>query len=146
MTFILQHDSKPKPQPQQQVSQFGSLIFDEEFNTFNLSRWKHVISAFGGAHKNSGNWEFEYYTNNRSNSYVKNGTLYLKPTLTNNTFTAPNYLFSGELNLWGTNPADICTTNYDYGCYRSGTSSNPINPVQSARIQTTESFSFTYGR
>jgi len=28
-----------------------------------------------------GNWEFEYYTNNRTNSFVTDGTLYIQPTL-----------------------------------------------------------------
>lgn len=31
------------------------LIFDEEFNTFNLSIWKHELTLSG-----EGNWEFEY--------------------------------------------------------------------------------------
>ena len=46
---------------------FGDIIFEDNFDSFNFSRWKHVISAFGG-----GNWEFEYYTNNRTNSYGNN--------------------------------------------------------------------------
>ena len=53
-----------------------SLVLDDEFNTFNLSLWKHELTLSGG-----GNWEFELYTNNRSNSYVKNGVLYIRPTL-----------------------------------------------------------------
>jgi len=28
-----------------------------------------------------GNWEFEMYTNNRTNSYTKDGILHLQPTL-----------------------------------------------------------------
>lgn len=38
------------------------LIWSDEFNTLNLSKWKHEITMGGG-----GNWEFEYYINNRSN-------------------------------------------------------------------------------
>lgn len=52
------------------------LILDEEFKTFNLSLWRHQITMGGG-----GNWEFEVYTNNRSNSYVRDGMLSIKPTL-----------------------------------------------------------------
>jgi hypothetical protein len=54
-----------------------TLIFEENFDKFNLSRWQHELTMAGG-----GNWEFQWYVNNRSNSYVKNGVLYLKPTLT----------------------------------------------------------------
>eukprot|EP01083_Nonionella_stella_P050249 133712_1 len=120
---------------------FGNLIFDEEFNEFNLSRWQHEITLSGG-----GNWEFEYYTNNRSNSYVKDGVLYIKPTLTNNTFTSPGFMTSGTIDLWGGAPADQCTSNAFWGCFRTGTASNVLNSVQSARIRTVNSFAFNYGR
>eukprot|EP01084_Bolivina_argentea_P014699 27493_1 len=120
---------------------FGNLIFDEEFTELNLSRWDHEITLSGG-----GNWEFEYYTNNRTNSYVKDGVLYIKPTLTNNTFTAPGFLNTGTIDLWGGEPADICTSNAFYGCSRTGSASNALNAVQSARMRTVDSFSFNYGR
>ena len=120
---------------------FGSLIFDEEFETLNLSRWDHEITLSGG-----GNWEFEYYTNNRSNSYVKNGILYIKPTLTNNTFTAPNFMNSGSISLWGGEPADQCTSNAFYGCERTGSATNALNAVQSARLRSVDGFTFKYGR
>ena len=48
------------------------LILDEQFDTLNHDRWQHEITMSGG-----GNWEFEYYTNNRTNSFVKEGVLYL---------------------------------------------------------------------
>jgi hypothetical protein len=54
-----------------------TLIFEDNFDKFNMSRWEHELTMSGG-----GNWEFEWYVNNRSNSYVKNSVLYLKPTLT----------------------------------------------------------------
>ena len=120
---------------------FGNLIFDEEFNELDLSRWQHEITLSG-----DGNWEFEYYQNNRSNSYVRDGILYIKPTLTNDTFTAPNFLESGTITLWGGEPADQCTSNAFYGCLRTGSASNVLNPVQSARLRTVNSFSFKYGR
>mmetsp|Transcript_56125 Transcript_56125/g.93538 ORF Transcript_56125/g.93538 Transcript_56125/m.93538 type:complete len:431 (-) Transcript_56125:97-1389(-) len=122
-------------------SGFGALIFEENFDTLDLSRWQHELTLSGG-----GNWEFEYYTNNRTNSYVKNGVLYIKPTLTNNTFTSDNFLTSGDINIWGGTPADQCTSNAFYGCERGGTAQHPLNAVQSARIRTVESFSFKYGK
>jgi beta-glucanase (GH16 family) len=44
-------------------------------------------------------------------------------------------------------PADRCTGNNFYGCERtSGAGGNILNPIQSAKITTAETFSFTYGR
>lgn len=56
----------------------ASLVFTEDWSKgIDFSLWKHEITMGGG-----GNWEFEYYINNRSNSFVENGTLMIKPTLT----------------------------------------------------------------
>eukprot|EP01089_Gocevia_fonbrunei_P018813 TRINITY_DN6466_c0_g1_i1.p1 TRINITY_DN6466_c0_g1~~TRINITY_DN6466_c0_g1_i1.p1 ORF type:complete len:291 (+),score=55.34 TRINITY_DN6466_c0_g1_i1:221-1093(+) len=50
------------------------------------------------------------------------------------------------LDLWGTQLADVCTGNAFYGCERtSGAGGNILNPIQSARIRTAESFNFKYG-
>ncbi|XP_071483403.1 beta-1,3-glucan-binding protein-like [Diadema antillarum] len=116
------------------------LIFNEQFDDFNLDIWEHEITAGGG-----GNWEFEYYTNNRSNSYVRDGVLFLKPTLTEDNF-GEGYLTWGTLSLWGASPANLCTGNAWYGCERVGNGNNYLNPIQSARIRTVDSFSFKYGR
>lgn len=42
----------------------GRLIFQEEFNSLDKSRWQHVITAWRG-----GNNEFEYYTDRPENRY-----------------------------------------------------------------------------
>ena len=55
-----------------------NLTFSEDWsNGINYDLWTHELTLSG-----SGNWEFEYYTNNRTNSYVVNNTLYINPTLT----------------------------------------------------------------
>ena len=116
------------------------LIFDEEFNTFDMKRWQHEITMSGG-----GNWEFEYYTNNRTNSFVKEGVLHLQPTLTEDAI-GTKALTTGGLNLWGGAPADYCTSNQFYGCERTAGEGNIVNPIQSARVRTVKSFNFKYGR
>lgn len=122
-------------------TQSQQLIFDEEFDTLNFKTWQHELTMSGG-----GNWEFEWYVNNRSNSYVKNGILYIMPTLTENAI-GTNALYSGDVNIWGGTPAGQCTMNQFYGCERNAAASgNVINPVQSARLRTVNSFSFTYGK
>jgi beta-glucanase (GH16 family) len=84
--------------------------------------------------------------NNRSNSYVKDGVLHLKPTMTEDAI-GTDALHTGSVNIWGGSPADQCTMNQFYGCERSAAASgNVINPVQSARVRTVNSFSTKYGR
>lgn len=118
------------------------VLFFDDFTTFNLTRWQHEITLGGG-----GNWEFQYYTNNRSNSYVQNGALFIKPTLTEDTIGKKNLQKGYRMDLWGSTPANQCTGNFFYGCERtSGAGGNILNPIQSARIRTVNSFSFKYGR
>jgi len=121
-------------------TEYPCLIFDEPFDYFDLDVWEHEITAGGG-----GNWEFQYYTNNRSNSYTKDGRLYMKPTLTADKY-GEAFLTSGTLELWGSTPASVCTGNAYYGCSRSGNPVNVINPIQSARLRSTHSFNVKYGR
>jgi len=120
------------------ASFFNRLVWSDEFedNLLNLTTWQHEITMSGG-----GNWEFEYYANNRSNSYVRNGILHIKPTLTAETMD----ITKDTLDLWGAAPADLCTSNAFYGCQRSG-ANGLINPIRSSRLRTAKSFSFRYGR
>ncbi|XP_070574553.1 beta-1,3-glucan-binding protein-like [Ptychodera flava] len=115
-------------------------IFEDNFDYFDLSVWQHEITAGGG-----GNWEFQYYTNNRTNSYTRDGILYIKPTLTSEKY-GEAFLTSGRLELWGASPSDLCTGNADWGCDRTGNAMNILNPIQSARLRTVHSFNFKYGR
>ena len=52
----------------------------------------------------------------------------------------------GQLDLFGGSPADKCTSGAFYGCTRSSDGTHIINPIQSARIRTAETFNFKYGR
>ncbi len=118
------------------------LVLEDDFNTFNFSLWKHEITIGGG-----GNWEFEYYQNNRSNSYVKDGLLYINASLLADEIGEANVKGNGyNLDVWGGSPADLCTSNAFYGCFRTAGAPNYVNPIKSARIRTAESFSFTYGK
>jgi len=92
-----------------------------------------------------GNWEFEMYRNNRTNSFVEEGVLHLQPSLTQDAI-GDAALHGGDVNIWGSNPADSCTSNAFYGCERNAAYGNIINPVMSARVRSVNSFGFTYGR
>jgi len=128
---------QPDPSPTPQPKPSKGVVFFDDFKEFDLDTWQHEITAGGG-----GNWEFQYYTNNRSNSYVRDGILYLKPTLTAETVGEANLMKDFTLSLWGGSPADLCTSNAFYGCERAaGGGGNVLNPIQSARLRTVESFS-----
>jgi hypothetical protein len=134
------------------------LVFSDEFNALDLKVWcaessnvvnpvvltsnrNHEITMGGG-----GNGEFEYYANNRSNSYVRDGILYIKPTLTADSIGAANLQDGFTLDLWGAQYRAVCTGNAFYGCERTSGGGRIINPIQSARMRTAESFSFKYGK
>jgi len=133
--------TKP-PGAEKTCTTFPCMIFEDNFDTLNLDVWEHEITAGGG-----GNWEFEYYTNNRSNSYVRDGKLFIKPTLTVDKLAeGPDGLRKGALDIWGSQPGDVCTGNAFWGCRRDGTPDHIINPIQSARLRSSRGFNFKYGK
>jgi len=119
------------------------IVFQDDFSgpLLDTSIWKHELTLSG-----EGNWEFEWYTNNRTVSSVKNGSLVISPQLTASAIGAAG-LGSADVNLWGGDPATACTDNGFFGCERTGGGGgNIINPVLSARVRTAETFAFKYGR
>nr|AGT42010.1 lipopolysaccharide and beta-1,3-glucan-binding protein [Meretrix meretrix] len=121
---------------------FPCMIFEDNFDSLNLDVWEHEITAGGG-----GNWEFQYYTNNRTNSYVRDGKLFIKPTLTIESLNdGPDSLTKGALDIWGSQPGDVCTGNNFWGCRQDGTPDHIINPIQSARLRSSRGFNFKYGK
>ena len=77
------------------------MIFEDNFDFFDLRKWGHENTLAGG-----GNWEFQWYGNNRSNSYTNNGILHLAPTLLADTH-GEDFLANGVLNINGGSPADL---------------------------------------
>lgn len=43
-------------------------------------------------------------------------------------------------------PGDLCTMPAFFGCERQGDGTNIINPISSARLRSSNSFAFTYGK
>ncbi|XP_062537645.1 beta-1,3-glucan-binding protein-like [Armigeres subalbatus] len=118
----------------------GDLIFEDNFDRLDLDKWEHEHTLGGG-----GNWEFQYYLNSRQNSYVENGTLFIRPTLLSDE-TGEEFLTSGTLDINGGSPYDCCTNPAWDGCERTGRLENPLNPIKSARLRTLRSFNFKYGK
>ncbi|XP_055322093.1 beta-1,3-glucan-binding protein-like [Sitodiplosis mosellana] len=112
----------------------GNLIFEENFETLDKRKWQPEVTFWGG-----GNGEFEWYTADDVNSFVKNKKLYIKPTLTANKI-GYDAVEHGYVRL------DDCTDPDKTQCERQAGGNIIINPVQSARLTTEKSFSFKYGR
>ena len=85
------------------------------------------------------NGEFEWYTADDANSFVKNRKLHIKPTLTEDKI-GTDQIEHGYIHL------DNCTDPDKKQCERQAGGNIIINPVQSARLTTEKSFSFKYGR
>ncbi|CAD7089076.1 unnamed protein product [Hermetia illucens] len=113
----------------------GELIFEDNFDWLDEGKWQHEITLAGG-----GNWEFQWYVNDRRNSYTENGVLHIKPTLTSDIY-GEDFLYYGNIKL-----GNECTNADNWGCDRTGSAEDILNPVRSARLRTLNSFSFKYGR
>ncbi|XP_050415452.1 beta-1,3-glucan-binding protein [Patella vulgata] len=107
----------------------GAVSFRDDFNGNHLdtNHWTVQVTATGEYHK-----EFQVYTNDHRNVYVKNGKLYIKPTLAVDSghFTE-NDLYHGVLDVkktWGT-----CTFSGNRGCYREA-KDGLLPPLLSGRI------------
>lgn len=114
----------------------GDLIFEDNFNSLDNSKWRHEVTLAGG-----GNWEFQWYVNDRFNSYTWGGNLHIRPSFTSSIF-GENFLTSGRVVI----PPNECTQADWFGCDRQGTPNNIINPIRSARLDTWDRFHFKYGR
>ncbi|KAI8356064.1 concanavalin A-like lectin/glucanase domain-containing protein [Mortierella sp. GBAus27b] len=118
------------------------LLFSDEFDTLDNSVWRHDLTLTGG-----GNYEVQAYINNRTNTFVKDGVFYIRPTLTEHRIGAQALRENGVLDMWGTDPGTQCTGNYNYGCFRvAGAGGNILNPIQSGLVRSVNSFKFRYGR
>ena len=88
------------------------------------------------------NGEFEMTTTSTNNSFLRNGQLYILPTLTSDVI-GRNAIFDGHtFNLTGCTNTNLTAC----GAVSNGTSGAVINPVMSARISTKGKRSIRYGR
>ncbi|KAG0312572.1 hypothetical protein BGZ99_009388 [Dissophora globulifera] len=118
------------------------LLFGDEFDKLDTSRWRHDLTLTGG-----GNFEAQAYINNRTNTFVKDGIFYIRPTLTENRIGSAALHEGGVMDMWGSDPGTECTGNYNYGCYRvAGGGGNILNPIQSGLVRSVNSFKFRYGK
>ena len=84
------------------------LVWSDEFDFLDETKWQHFVTGWDG-----GNDEFQYYRNNRTNSYVKNGLLYILPTLTADQY-GEQFIYDGSIDLTGEGCMD--DMNIENGC------------------------------
>ncbi|KAH9479117.1 Beta-1,3-glucan-binding protein [Psilocybe cubensis] len=114
------------------------MVLDEEFNGGSLDTagtWNRDVELGG-----FGNGEFEMTTDSDDNLFLKNGELYIMPTLTSDKVN--NILDGGKFTL------DGCTTSNKTACSATSDASKGtvINPVQSARINTQGKKGIRFGK
>ncbi|KAG5677473.1 hypothetical protein PVAND_007231 [Polypedilum vanderplanki] len=115
----------------------GDLVFEDNFDFVDTSKWLFDNTLGGG-----GNWEFQWYPGYHNlNFQIRNGVAHFIPTLTSDYFGSEAFLSSGRITI----PPDQCTQADWYGCDRTGTPDNILNPTRSARIDSRRSFGFRYG-
>ncbi|SGZ49831.1 CIC11C00000003628 [Sungouiella intermedia] len=115
-------------------------VLIDEFETFRDDIWTREVQVGG-----FGNGAFDWTTSSEKNSYVKDGKLYILPTLTNETISNEDIMNGYTVNL----TADgTCTGHGKSQCWVSSnlTKSVIIPPVQSARLNTKISASMKYGK
>ncbi|CAH1777181.1 unnamed protein product [Owenia fusiformis] len=134
--YIIPGDGRPVQQNQSPCDDNLRLMLDEKFSTFDLNTWQHEVTANGG-----GNREFQVYTPEQGNVYVRDKTLFIKPTLTSDRFDEDfvKYGTMDVASIWGR-----CTSNYSNGCLKQGDGRNIVSPIMSGKIRT--KLSFRYGR
>ncbi|ESO99025.1 hypothetical protein LOTGIDRAFT_238954 [Lottia gigantea] len=123
-TIFLNQETGLQPQPHQMSKREVTVLFDDfNGNQLNMNNWMYEVTASGG-----GNGEFQVYTPEATNTFLKNGILHLKPTFTADRF-GENFLNNGKLDVkgqWGS-----CTASFNNGCYRTGSN---IPPIMSSKI------------
>ncbi|KAF4523474.1 hypothetical protein B566_EDAN004543 [Ephemera danica] len=95
----------------------GALIFEDNFDFMDSSKWTHEITMAGG-----------------------DSLLKIKPGKTDDWYGV-DYVYYGTIDLWSRG----CTVDWNDGCYRVGNDPYILNPVTSARLHTINTFSFLYG-
>lgn len=116
------------------------LVMEDNFDTFDTTKWQQEVNIGG-----FGNGEFDWTTDDGTNAFVEDNTLYIVPTLTSDLLTNEQIINGYTLNLTGT-----CTASNTTGpnCIRTSNSTTGtiLPPVRSARLTTKLSHSIRYGK
>ena len=67
------------------------LVWSDEFERLDEKKWSHLVTTHPPE-------DFQYYRDNRANSWVRGGHLHIMPTLTGLEY-GEQFLYSGTLDL-----------------------------------------------
>ncbi|KAI9341786.1 beta-1,3-glucan-binding protein [Zopfochytrium polystomum] len=113
-------------------------VFEDNFDTLDSKYWNHEV-ALGGF----GNGEFEWTSADDENSFVKNGILHIRPTLTSDSIPLDKILYGYTLDL----TSQGCVgTKSDCVVFSNWTNNTIIPPVKSARLNTKGKVNIKYGK
>ncbi|KAF5211949.1 putative beta-1,3-glucan-binding protein [Clavispora lusitaniae] len=115
-------------------------VLVDDFSEFNKNVWEREVQIGG-----FGTGAFDWTTDSDRNSFVKNGKLYILPTLTNETIDDNDISNGYTVNL---TTDGTCTGSGGAQCWirSNSTTGAIIPPVQSARLNTKSSASIKYGK
>ncbi|KAF5294929.1 hypothetical protein FQR65_LT10641 [Abscondita terminalis] len=114
----------------------GKLIFHDSFDDLSNERWKPDVKFSEGP-----DYEFVFYDDSKTNLYVNDRRLHIKPTLTDNTY-GQGFVY----NKTGLDLGSRCTGTFEtQSCVLKPKTWQILPPVISAKISTIDSFSFVYG-
>jgi hypothetical protein len=122
-------------------------VFEDNFDSFDLNNWAHEIDLGG-----FGNHQFDMCTDSDQNSYVKDGKLYITPTLTGDTIGNDRLLDGPVFNLTGCTNTILDNNNNSIpnpdacGIMPNRTEGTMIPPVMSARLTTRGKHNIAYGK
>lgn len=118
------------------------LVFEDNFTELNSKVWQREVECGG-----FGTGEFEWTTPDEENSYVKDGKLYLVPTVQEWPQAEGSVLNLTAMGICTNDPAYTGRSNPS-ACeaVTNSTTFNYIPPIKSARLNTASSYSLRYGR
>lgn len=113
------------------------MIYEDDFSSgvLNEKIWTREVQVGG-----FGNGVFEETTNTDENSFIKDGELWIKPTLQDEKLITSN-------NVLNLTAKGICTSDVWSDCVAVTNTTNGtiVNPVKSARLNTKNGASIQYG-
>lgn len=120
------------------VNNSYELVYEDDFSsgTLNPDIWTHEIEVGG-----FGNGQFDQTTDTDENTFIRDGQLYIKPTLQDAALIEKNTV----INLTS---AKTCTGTKLSSCVAvtNVTNGTIVNPVKSARLNTKKGATIKYGR
>ena len=110
------------------------LVWSDEFEFLDETKWSHLVTTHPPQ-------DFQYYRNNRANSWVSGGQLHLMASLTAREY-GESFLYRGRLDLLTEDPAQPCNIHYGRPWLCGDQAGlDIIKPLQLARLETKVSHS-----